>query len=264
MSATAVYDSIGLGYDATRRADPGIAAQLHALLQPRPAGRYLDLACGTGNYTRALADHGLNMTGVDLSRRMLGEAAGKAAHVRWHLGDATALPFRDGVFDGVVCTNAIHHFPALGPAFREAYRVMDAGRLVLFTSTPEQMRDYWLNAYFPVAMRRGAAVMSTGEMILAALTDAGFTRIAREPYVVSPELQDLFLYCGKQRPVLYFDPTVRAGISLFAQFGLPAEVERGCTALLDDLHTGRFADVAAEFTSGMGDYMFIVAEKAAR
>ena len=68
---------------------------------------------------------------------------------------------------------------------------------------------------------------------------------------------------GKQRPVLYLDPVVRAGISLFVRHAAPAEIACGCAALLDDLDAGRFDDVAAEYASGMGDYMFIVAETGA-
>jgi len=41
----ALYDRIGQGYDATRRADPAIVARLIHHLQPIPEGNYLDLAC---------------------------------------------------------------------------------------------------------------------------------------------------------------------------------------------------------------------------
>jgi ubiquinone/menaquinone biosynthesis C-methylase UbiE len=45
------YDAIGIGYDSTRRPDLRIAARIQALLEPRAGGHYLDVACGTGNYT---------------------------------------------------------------------------------------------------------------------------------------------------------------------------------------------------------------------
>ena len=74
----AKYEEIGVGYDATRRADPRIAARLRALLRPEPGWRYLDVGCGTGNYTASLAASGLTMVGVDQSRTMLGAARPKA------------------------------------------------------------------------------------------------------------------------------------------------------------------------------------------
>ena len=52
----AKYDRIGDGYDLTRRADPRIADRLTSLLDAAPGASVLDVACGTGNYTFALAD----------------------------------------------------------------------------------------------------------------------------------------------------------------------------------------------------------------
>jgi len=52
----------------------------------RPAGRRaLDLCCGPGRYTRALADQGFQVTGVDRSRFLLGKA-------RAHLKGCTPVP----------------------------------------------------------------------------------------------------------------------------------------------------------------------------
>ncbi len=74
-----VYDRIGAGYDVTRRADPYIAERLahHLLLQN--IGIYLDVACGTGNYTRVLAGRGRNWIGIDVSSRMIGLARAKTS-----------------------------------------------------------------------------------------------------------------------------------------------------------------------------------------
>lgn len=55
---TALYDQIGVGYDATRRADGYIVDRLANLLKLRSGASYLDVACGTGNYTLALAARG--------------------------------------------------------------------------------------------------------------------------------------------------------------------------------------------------------------
>ena len=51
---TAVYDKIGAGYDRQRRADPAIAETLALALRAPSGGPYLDLACGSGNYTSRL------------------------------------------------------------------------------------------------------------------------------------------------------------------------------------------------------------------
>lgn len=150
----ALYDRIGLDYDTTRKADPEIVARLLEYLKPDPAGRYLDVACGTGNYTIALAEAGVHMVGVDRSVQMIERARRKASSVEWHLGEVEALPFPDRSFSGAICTLAIHHFDHLHRAFREVYRVMSGGRFVLFTATSEQMAHYWLREYFPHMLDR--------------------------------------------------------------------------------------------------------------
>src|SRR5437763_17206005 len=93
----------------------------------------------------------------------------------------------------------------------------------------------------------------------SALLGAGFSQVTAVPFFVTAELQDLFLYAGKYRPALYFDPGVRAGISTFANLARPADVEQGCGRLAADLASGRFAAVLRASEHGGGDYLFLVA-----
>ena len=79
----ALYDTIGTRYDSTRRPDSGIVSLLLELLAPHPGRLYLDLACGTGNYTRALSKRGVEMIGIDVSRRMIQRASQKDPEGRW-------------------------------------------------------------------------------------------------------------------------------------------------------------------------------------
>ncbi len=45
------YDEIGVDYSLTRKADKFLTEQLLYHLNPRKDGCYLDIGCGTGNYT---------------------------------------------------------------------------------------------------------------------------------------------------------------------------------------------------------------------
>jgi SAM-dependent methyltransferase len=260
-----LYDRIGTGYDVTRRADPGIVRRLLGLLAVREGSRCLDVACGTGNYTSALAAAGLAMTGLDVSGRMLGAARVKAAAVQWVNGDVAALPFTDGTFEAAVCTLALHHFREPARAFREIARVLEhgagGGRLVCFTADRAQMRRYWLAHYFPEALERSILQMPSVEETVTQLAAAGFVRVVREPWSVTLDLQDFFLYAGKYRPELYLDPGVRAGISTFASLADPAEVERGCARLRADLASGTFAEVLRASEHPDGDYLFLTASR---
>jgi len=133
----APYDAIGPQYDQTRRADTRITATLHRHLGPTAGGRFLDLACGTGNYTIALANVGLAVYGVDCCEAMIRIARQKMPALPWSVAEADALPFVDDAFSGTICTLAIHHFDNLRTVFAEVHRVMGPGRFVIFTSSPE-------------------------------------------------------------------------------------------------------------------------------
>ncbi len=73
------------------------------LRQPEGA-RVLDIGCGMGRHALALADYGYQVTGVDLSGILLGEARKHDAEgrVAWVEGDMRKLPFAEGSFDATV------------------------------------------------------------------------------------------------------------------------------------------------------------------
>ncbi|QKQ75822.1 class I SAM-dependent methyltransferase [Nostoc sp. TCL240-02] len=256
----AIYEQIGKSYDLTRRADPEIAARLAVHLQVTSDYSYLDVGCGTGNYTLALAKSGV-WHGVDQSKKMIDIARNKSNIVAWQVAEAEALPYADNTFSGVLCTLAIHHFVALTPAFGEINRVLAAGRFVLFTATPEQMNKYWLVEYFPEAIHKSAEKMPSLEKIRYALNEADFNSVNIEPYFISKNLQDLFLYSGKYRPEIYLDENIRSGISTFALLASPEEITIGCQRLVADINTGRITDIINKYENNHGDYLFVIAEK---
>jgi SAM-dependent methyltransferase len=96
--------------------------------------RVLDLACGSGIYSRALAralPDG-QVVALDLSPAMLAYAVRRArrerlANVVWVHGDALALPLADAGVDAVNCCGALHLFPDVARALDEIYRVLRPG-----------------------------------------------------------------------------------------------------------------------------------------
>lgn len=102
-----------------------------------PVRRVLDLCCGTGAVTRALAENALAGTlvvGLDFSRGMLsrGEAAARQAGrsgIRWVQADASALPFKADVFDVVTCAYALYELKggARSTMLREVGRALAPG-----------------------------------------------------------------------------------------------------------------------------------------
>jgi SAM-dependent methyltransferase len=224
-------------------------------------GALLDLACGTGNYTAAFARAGLAVTGLDRSSLMIAQAQSKAPRLVLCQGDARQLPFRTDAFDGVACCLAVHHFADIAAPFREAFRVLRRGRLVIFTATPRQMTGYWLNEYFPRMMQGASAVMPDFARLRDALEDAGFSVTAYVPWFVPDDLRDHFMYSGKHRPELYLEERYRAGSSGFRLFGDPYEIANGAERLTRDIADGRIGKVIDGYQNDDGDYGWVLAEK---
>jgi ubiquinone/menaquinone biosynthesis C-methylase UbiE len=256
------YDEIGKTYNLTRRADPFITERLAYLSEFRKEGLYLDIGCGSGNYTHELQQLGYNFIGIDPSGEMLEKAKLKNPAIDWRLGSAESLSLNKNSIDGVVATLTIHHWQDLGKGFAELARVLKPGGiLVLFTSLPEQMQNYWLRRYFPIMIEASIVQMPSLEQISAAMKAADISIIQSENYFVKSDLQDLFLQSGKNDPELYFQPEVRAGISSFASLANTEEINEGLTRLRKDIDSGKIKQIISNYESDLGDYLFIKAIK---
>jgi ubiquinone/menaquinone biosynthesis C-methylase UbiE len=255
-----LYDKIGATYDATRHAEPAILDALVELLELQNGADVLDIGCGTGNYTTALGARGYEMLGLDRSGLMLRKARAKAPGLLLIGADAANLPFANRTFDGAICTLAIHHFDDLEASFAEAARVLDRGRLVIFTALPEQMKRYWLSAYFPVMMERAAEAMPDWNTIEISLRRAGFRTWTQKLHWMPEQPVDMLLYSGKHQPHLYLDQRVRANISAFANLADPDELGEGLGRLRHDLAQGKFEHTTSEYEDVGGDYLFIAAQ----
>lgn len=258
-----IYNEIGKTYDQTRQADPELVKKIIELLTPKPNGHYLDVACGSGNYTTALFESGIHISGIDISEEMLSKARAKNSTIPWILGDAKKLPFEAGEFDGATCILATHHIAEIHRAFQEIYRVLKSGWLVIFTSFPAQMEKYWLNHYFPTMLQASSALMHSDDQLFESLDQAGFKEIKKEKFFISNCLRDLFLQAGKYRPHLYLDPTIRSGISSFALAKNQNEIIEGSERLRRDIASGKIESVIQSYESDRGDYVFVCAQKKA-
>lgn len=100
-------------------------------LDPRPAERALDVACGGGHVALALARTGADVDACDLTPEMLGVAAALLAEhdctAAFTVADAEALPYPAGTFDIVTCRIAAHHFSDAFAFFEEVERVLKPG-----------------------------------------------------------------------------------------------------------------------------------------
>jgi SAM-dependent methyltransferase len=121
------------------------------LVRPLRGGRYLDLGCSAGLYTRSLSanlDRGAAV-GIDISPSMLEEAVRRACRIGTNpsfvRANAKSLPFLDASFQGAVCGGTLNEFGDPARVLRETYRVLEpGGRLaimgILRAGTPRGRR----------------------------------------------------------------------------------------------------------------------------
>jgi SAM-dependent methyltransferase len=137
--------------------------------------RVLDLGCGTGRLSRALAEDGLaRVWGVDASPEMLAVARARLPDsVGLKEGRVEELPFRDAWFDRAVMW-LVCHLVDRQAAFREARRVfVPGGVLAVVTFAVEHFDRYWLNDFFPTIREIDLERFPTEAELRNELEDAG-------------------------------------------------------------------------------------------
>lgn len=154
----------------------------------------LDVASGTGDFTREAARQGLSPVATDLSFGML--SVGRTPYPMVQ-ANASQLPFRSASFDGLTCGYALRNFTELQESLNEMARVLrPSGRLVIL-EVAEPRSGIWrwgFNVWFrrvvpfigSLLSDRAAyrylpdstAYLPDAVTLRSMLTDAGFTAIS--------------------------------------------------------------------------------------
>jgi len=145
----AYYEAYWESEEAPPARDPTTPARKRRLMDALrrlgiPEGsRILDLGCGTGEFTRFVADHGYQAFGVDIASTPIERARSRHPGVRFErLDDNLGIPAGPGTFDAVWSTEVIEHVLDVGAYLAEVRRVLrDDGLFILTTPYHARLKN---------------------------------------------------------------------------------------------------------------------------
>lgn len=167
-SGSLSFDPVAHLYDDTRGYPAGVSEAIaDGMVRYGPlvsGADILEIGIGTGRIALPLLERGINVTGVDISARMIERlrakyAAERAARPEAPLGrltvrqgDMTALPFATGTFDAVVAVHVLHLVSQWRQALDEALRALRPGAPLLLgqdvahgSQVAHPLQDEWVD-----------------------------------------------------------------------------------------------------------------------
>jgi demethylmenaquinone methyltransferase / 2-methoxy-6-polyprenyl-1,4-benzoquinol methylase len=202
VKVRAMFDTIAPRYDLVNRLmtfglDQRWRRTTVAALALPEGARVLDLACGTGDLSRAAQRLRYRVVGADVSAGMLAANGACAPLVE---ADGRELPFATASFDGLACGYALRNFTELGTTLAECARVLRAGgRLaVLEVDAPKSPPwragfDLWFTKVVPVLggvlsdreayryLPESVAYLPPTPVLRRILLEAGFSAVGVRP-----------------------------------------------------------------------------------
>jgi len=149
QAVRAMFDAIAGRYEMVNKMmtfglDARWRRRAVADLRLPPQSVVLDVAAGTGDFTRELERHGQLAVATDLSFGMLHAGRDMARRVQ---ADASLLPFRGASFDGLTCGYALRNFTDLAATFHEMARVVRPGGRLSLLEVAEPERGLWRTGF---------------------------------------------------------------------------------------------------------------------
>lgn len=217
------YEQHGTAYAQHRRADPRIAARVHAALGD--ARTILNVGAGAGSYE----PQDRYVLAVEPSATMRAQRPPGAAPSL--AGRAEGLPFDDDAFDAAMAMITIHHWDPVEAGLRELRRVARGPVVVLTLDLAAQVA--WQREHFAPGLEIEHTRFPRPEAVAETL--GGRTRIETIP--TPADCTDGFQEAYWNRPEAFLDPAVRGAQSMWAL--VPEDVEARIVARLRaDLDSG--------------------------
>jgi ubiquinone/menaquinone biosynthesis C-methylase UbiE len=160
---------------------------LAAAVATTPDATVLDMGCGAGHASFAVAPHAQSVVAYDIAPQMLATVSAAASerglgNIRTQQGAAETLPFDDASFDWVISRMSAHHWHDVPAALAEVRRVLKPGGQVLFVDIAgidHPLLDTHIQAI--ELLRDGSHIRDyRADEWIAQFAAAGFTAMIRE------------------------------------------------------------------------------------
>lgn len=205
--------------------DVGLTQRFVIALGEAAVGSVLDVACGPGILSAAIAKSAREVVAFDLTPEMLKKAAQRCSdagvgNVSFREGNAAELPFANATFDAVVTRLSIHHFERPARVMSEIFRVLrPGGRLVVAdVITSDQPAEAELQNAIEILRDPSHVRMLPGSELTALVTEAGFAIEALTSWDKAREFEEWMGIVNDASRVLPLRTVVRA----LAASGAPA------------------------------------------
>lgn len=180
-------------------------------------GVVLDVACGPGIVSAALAARAREVVALDITPEMLAKARQRCAaaglrNVTFREGSATELPFAANSFDAVVTRLSVHHFPEPQLVFQEMFRVLRPdGTLVLAdVVSSENADESALHNAIEVLRDPSHVRMLPASELVSLVTAAGFAILEQTTWDQPREFEEWAAIVDDSRRIAPLRPIVRA------------------------------------------------------
>jgi ubiquinone/menaquinone biosynthesis C-methylase UbiE len=164
-------------------------------------GLFLDLGCGTANYTIFLNKLGQKTVGLDGSIKMIKIAIKKLPHIPFISAEAGALPFKDSSFDSVLSITLFEFLDSPKKTLREIYRILKPkGEVIIGTMNAFSAWFFFkrVKSVFTETAYRHARFYTPNEL-KSLFREAGFLKVNTRGVIYLPSFVPHFFIPFAQR-----------------------------------------------------------------
>lgn len=168
---------------------------------PSQCENSLDIGCGTGSFTRRLAERSQRVLAIDFSPEMIRiarERSGKFSNIDFQLADVLNLPFDARSFDCIATIATLHHLPLEEMLLKMKVALKPGGELlILDLFEAEGVTDALLNlAALPVSV--GLRLIHHGRLLPPRAEQAAWN--AHADHDLYPKMREVRALCDRILP----------------------------------------------------------------